>query len=100
MLVVALWVGRGRDGLKEGVFKKKRFGCQASKENGADRCEWRGFVRGEHMGRSPRDKPLALTICHSCGLPQLYVASEGWKSVCGRAYNLKGKFSVFLFFLN
>ena len=28
-------------------------------------------------------------IVHSCGLPQLNEAF-GWKSVCGRAYNLKG----------
>ena len=28
--------GRGRDGLdREGLSKKKRFGCQTSKENGA-----------------------------------------------------------------
>ena len=35
-------------------------------------------------------------------MPQLYEACEWWKSVCGRAYNLKGikgKFSVFLLFL-
>ena len=34
-------------------------------------------------------------------MPQLYEAFEGWKSICGRAYNLKGikgKFSVFLLF--
>ena len=29
-------VGRGRNGrYREGMFKEKRFGCQASKENGA-----------------------------------------------------------------
>ena len=47
-------------------------------------CEW------ECMGRSPRDAPLTLTRCHSSGLPQLFEAIEGWKSVCGRAYSLKG----------
>ena len=53
-----------------------------------------GFVRGKCMGRSPGDEPLTL--------PQLYEAFERWKSVCGRAYNLKnikGKYSVFLIFL-
>ena len=37
-----------------------------------------------------------------CGLPELYEAFEGWKSVFGRAYSLKGikgKFFVFLLFL-
>ena len=66
-----------------------------------DRSEWRGFVRGMH-GRSPGNKPLTLTICQSCGFPQLNEALEGWKSVYGRAYNLKGikwKISIFLFFL-
>ena len=61
-----------------------------------------GFCEGECMGRSPGDEPLTLTRYHSCGLPQLYEACEGWKSVCGRAYNLKeikGKFSVFLLFI-
>ena len=37
-----------------------------------DRSEWWEFVRGECMGRSSEDKPLTLTRCHSCGLPQLY----------------------------
>ena len=36
--------------------------------------------------------------CHSCGLPELYEALEGWKSICGRPDNLKGKISVFLLF--
>ena len=55
------------------------------------------------MGRSPGDEPLTLTKCHICEFPQLYEAFEEWKSVYGRAYNLKvikGKFfSVFLLFL-
>ena len=61
-----------------------------------------GVCEGEYMGRSPVDEPLALTRCHSCRFPQLYETCEGWKSVCGLAYNLngiKGKFSVFLPFL-
>ena len=51
------------------------------------------------MGSSPGDEPLTLTRCYSCGLSELYEAFEGWKCVCGRAYNLKGikgKFSVSL----
>ena len=35
------------------------------------------------MGYSRGDKPLTLMRC------QLYEALEGWKSVCGKAYNLK-----------
>ena len=56
------------------------------------------------MGRRPGDEPLTLTLtsCYSCGLPKLYEAFEGCKSVCGRVYNLKGikmKFYVFILFL-
>ena len=61
-----------------------------------------GVCEGECMGHSSGDEPQTLTRCHSGGLPQIYEAFEGWKSVCDRAYNLKGikgKFSVFLFFL-
>ena len=32
----------GRPWKSEGVFKEKRFGCQASK----DKSEWQRFVRG------------------------------------------------------
>ena len=48
--------------------------------------------KGECMECSPWDE------YHNCGLPQLYEAFEGWNSICGQAYNLKGKFSVFLLF--
>ena len=60
-----------------------------------------GICEGECMGCSPGDEPLTLMRYHSCGLP--HEALEGWKSVCGQAYNLKGikgKFSVFLLFLS
>ena len=50
------------------------------------------------MERSLGDEHLTMTRCHSCVLPQLYEALEGWKSVCGRAYNLKGIKGKFLFF--
>ena len=33
------------------------------------------------MGRSLVNEPLTLTRCHSFGLPQIYEALEGWKSV-------------------
>ena len=55
-----------------------------------------------YMGHSLMDELLILMRCHICELPQLYKALEGWKSVCGQAYNLKGikgKISVFLLFL-
>ena len=56
--------------------------------------EWSSIgviCEGECMGRSPEDEPLTLTTCHSCVLPQLYEALEGW--------NIKGKFYVFLLYL-
>ena len=50
------------------------------------------------MRHSLGDEPLTLTRYHSCGLRQLYKALEGWKSVCGRAFNLKGiKGKIFCF---
>ena len=57
-----------------------------------------GVCEGECMG----DETLTLTRCHSCGLPQLYEVLEGRKSVCDRAYNLKGikgKIYVFILFV-
>ena len=60
-----------------------------------------GVCEEECMAHSPGDEPLTLTRCHSYGLPKLYEACKGWKSVCGRVYNLKGikgKFPVFLLF--
>ena len=43
---------------------------------------WRmvGVCEGECMGLSPRNEPLTLTRCHSCGWPQLYEA-HGWRSL-------------------
>ena len=55
------------------------------------------------MGHSLGDEPLTLTRCHSCGLPQLYEAFEGWKSVLWLSLQLnghKGEIFVFLLFLN
>ena len=54
------------------------------------------------MGCSPGNEPLTLMRCGSWVLPQLYEFFVGWKSVSGRAYNLKGitvKFSVSFLFL-
>ena len=66
------------------MFKEKRFGCQAMKENGQDRIGMNGrFFEGMCMERSTEDEPMNLTRCQSCGLPQLYDALEGWKFVCG-----------------
>ena len=53
-----------------------------------------GVCEGECMGRTQGNEPL-----HLDEMPQVYDACEGWKSICGRAYNLKGikgKISVFL----
>ena len=43
-----------------------------------------GVCEGECMGCSPGDEPDLDEM------PQLYEAFEGWNSVCGQAYNLKG----------
>ena len=56
-----------------------------------------GVCEGECMMRSPGNEPMTLTKSHSCGLPQLYEAFEGWKSICGRAYNLKGIKGIFFY---
>ena len=42
-----------------------------------DRSEWRGNAWGASLG----DGLLTLMRCHSCGLPHLYEAVEGWNSV-------------------
>ena len=42
------------------------------------------------MGRSPRDEPLTLTRCHSCGLPQLYEALEGGSPSVAESTLIKG----------
>ena len=63
-----------------------------------------GLCEVERIRRSPGDETLALTRCHSCGLPQLqymkplknvspFVAEPTNK----RAQ--RGKFPVFLFFI-
>ena len=56
-----------------------------------------GVCEGECMGHNQGDEPLALIKCHGCGLPQLYEAFEGFKSICGQSYNLKGIMGKFSF---
>ena len=53
-----------------------------------------GVCEGGCMGRSPGNEPLTLTRYHSCGLPQLYEALEGWKFVWPSLQfkGIKGKF--------
>ena len=54
----------------------------------AGACE--GNARGVAQGMNPDLDEM----------PQLYEACEGWKSICGQAYNLKGiKEMLFFFFL-
>ena len=67
-------------------LKKRGLDIRQARRMVQDRSEW----WGKCMGRSPWDEPLTLTRCHSCGFPQLYEVFEGWNSVCGRAYNLRG----------
>ena len=51
------------------------------------------------MGGSPGDEPLTLTRCHSYGLPQLYEAFVGWKSILwpSPSIQLKGHEGEILF---
>ena len=90
-------VGRPRkrwiDAVKE-CLKKRGSDVRQAIRMVQDRSEWWGFV----MGCTPGDEPLTLMRYHSCGLPQLYEAFEGWKSVCGLAYNLRGNFLFFFSF--
>ena len=41
-----------------------------------------GVCEGQCLGHSLIDEPQTLMRCPSCGLPQLYEALEGWKSIC------------------
>ena len=59
--------------------------------------EWHSFVRENVWGVARRDEPLTSTRCHNCGLPRLYEALEGWKSVFGQAYSLGHKGEIFCF---
>ena len=54
-----------------------------------DMSEWREFAKVNARGIARRDKPLTLTRCSRCGLPQLYGVFEGWKFVYGQAHNLR-----------
>ena len=56
--------------MAKGVFKEKRFGCQASKGEWS-RLGVNGGCERDCMGRSPVDEPLILTRYHSYGLPQV-----------------------------
>ena len=47
---------------REGVFEEKRFGCQASKDNGAGYEYMARVCEGECMGRTPGDEPLTLWV--------------------------------------
>ena len=83
-----------------GLFKKKRFGCWASKESGAEQ-EWiAGACEGEWLRLSLGYESMNLMRCCSCWLPQLYEALVGWRFVCDQTYHLMGqKMGVFVLFL-
>ena len=81
-------------------LKKRSFDVRQARKVVQERSEWGRFVRGNAWGTE--NKYLTLKKRHSCGLTQLYEPLQGWKSICGRGYNLKGikgKFSVFLLIL-
>ena len=77
------WINSVNDWLK----KKKGLYVRQVKRMLSDRSEYWPFVRGNAWGVALGNEPLTLARCHSCGLPHLYEALEGWTSVCGRAYN-------------
>ena len=78
------WIDTVKDSLK-----KRGLDVRQARRMVHHRSVWLGFVKGECMWQSPRDEPSTLMRCHSCELPQLYEALEGWKSVCGQGHNLK-----------
>ena len=96
-------VGRPRkrwiDIVKE-CLRKRGLDVGEARRMVQNRSEWRGFVRRNAWGVARGDELLTLMKCHSCGLPQLYEAHGGWKSVCGRGYNLKDIKAKFLFFFS
>ena len=63
-------VGRSRkrwiDTLKD-CFRKRDLDVGQGRRMVQDKSEWRRFVKGECMGRSPRSELLTLSRCHSCG---------------------------------
>ena len=72
------------DTVKE-CLKKRGLDVRQARRMVQDSNERRGFARENDLDE----------------MPQLYEAFEGWKSVCGRAYNfkgIKGKFVLFFLF--
>ena len=55
-----------------------------------DRSDWWGFVGGIIGAWMNPD---------FAEMPQLYEALEGWKSICGQAYSLKGVWGKIFFLL-
>ena len=86
------WIDTMKDCLREIILDVRQ-----ARRMVQDRCKWWSF-EGECMGHSPGDVPLTLTRCHSCGLPHLYEALEGWRFVCGLAYSLKAYRRKFIFY--
>ena len=74
---------KGIDAVKE-CLRKRGLDVRQARRMVQNRSEWREFVR--------------VNPC--CGLP-LLCESFGWKSVCDRAYNLKGiKETIYFSFLS
>ena len=51
------------------MFKEKRFGCQASKENGPGQESMAEVCKDKCMALTLEDETLALPRCHNEGLP-------------------------------
>ena len=75
-----LW-NRWIDIMKE-CLKKRGLDIRQARKMVQDRSEWQEFVKGNACGVARKVNPLTLTRCHSCWLPQLYEALEGWKFFC------------------
>ena len=104
MITKRVYVGEFNGNRSAGRPRKRWLDTvkECLKKRGLDVPQDRSVYEGECMGHSPGDEPLTLTRCYSCGMPKLHEAFEGWNSVCGRAYNLrgiKGKIFCFSFFL-
>ena len=55
-------------------LKKRGLDVRQTRRMVHNRSLWRGFMRGECMGRCPGDELQTFTRCHCCGFSQLYEA--------------------------
>ena len=95
---VLRWFGNVERMEKDRIAKRVYVGkCTGSRSVGRLRKRWTDKVK-ECLKKTGLDVKQARGIPDLDEIPQLYKALEGWKSVCGRAYNLKDiKGKIFCF---